>query len=73
MRRKIERMQGEVNEFMDYVKRELARGIDDWEQRLSTAMVKSGPTDLVRRAPAPPAQPAAAPPDAEDAPQSARK
>ena len=56
MRRKIERMQGEVNEFMDYVKRELARGIDDWEQRLSTAMVKSAPTDLVRRtspAPAP--------------------
>src|SRR5262245_40503553 len=52
MRRKIERMQLEVNEFMDYVKRELARGIDDWEQRLSTAMVKSAPTDLVRRAPA---------------------
>src|SRR5207253_2886227 len=37
MRRKIEQMQGEVNEFMDYVKRELARGIDDWEQRLGTA------------------------------------
>ena len=54
MRRKIERMQREVNEFMDYVKRELARGIDDWEQRLSTAMVKSAPTDLVRRAPSPP-------------------
>ena len=54
MRRKIEQMQGEVNEFMDYVKRELARGIDDWEQRLSTAMVKSGPTDLVRRAAAKP-------------------
>ena len=35
MRRKIEQMQGEVNEFMEYVKRELARGIDDWEQRLS--------------------------------------
>ena len=33
---------------MDYVKRELARGIDDWELRLSTAMVKSSPTDLVR-------------------------
>ena len=59
MRRKIERMQGEVNEFMDYVKRELARGIDDWEQRLSTAMVKSGPTDLVRRAPAAQRLPAA--------------
>ena len=47
MRRKIEQMQGEVNEFMDYVKRELARGIDDWEQRLGTALVKSSPTDLV--------------------------
>jgi hypothetical protein len=33
---------------MDYVKRELARGIDDWEQRLSTALVKSSPTDLVK-------------------------
>ena len=51
MRRKIERMQGEVNEFMDYVKRELARGIDDWETRLSTALVKSSPTDLVRHTP----------------------
>jgi hypothetical protein len=44
-------MQGEVNEFMDYVKRELARGIDDWEQRLNTALVKSSPTDMVRHAP----------------------
>jgi hypothetical protein len=51
MRRKIEQMQGEVNEFMDYVKRELARGIDDWEQRLNTALVKSSPTDLVRHMP----------------------
>jgi MerR family transcriptional regulator/heat shock protein HspR len=50
MRRKIEGMQSEVNEFMDYVKRELARGIDDWEQRLGTALVKSSPTDLVKRA-----------------------
>ena len=33
---------------MEYVKHELARGIDDWEQRLSTALVKSSPTDLVR-------------------------
>jgi MerR family transcriptional regulator/heat shock protein HspR len=48
MRRKIEGMQHEVNEFMDYVKRELARGLDDWEQRLGTAMVKSSPTDLVK-------------------------
>ena len=40
---------------MEYVKHELARGIGDWEQRLSTALVKSSPTDLVRAAP--PSQP----------------
>src|SRR6188768_671786 len=50
MRSKIEQMQGEVNLFMEYVKRELARGIDDWEARLSTALVKSSPTDLVKHA-----------------------
>ena len=50
MRLKIERMQHEVNEFMEYVKHELARGLDDWEQRLNTALVKSSPTDLVRAA-----------------------
>jgi MerR family transcriptional regulator/heat shock protein HspR len=50
MRGKIEAMQHEVNEFMDYVKRELSRGLGDWEQRLSTALVKSSPTDLVRSA-----------------------
>jgi MerR family transcriptional regulator/heat shock protein HspR len=54
MRRKIQQMQGEVNEFMEYVKRELARGIDDWEQRLSTALVKVSPTDMVRAAHAAP-------------------
>jgi MerR family transcriptional regulator, heat shock protein HspR len=52
MRRKIEAMQHEVNEFMDFVKRELSRGIGDWEQRLGTALVKSSPTDLVRATPA---------------------
>ena len=51
MRRKIELMQHEVNEFMQYVKHEMARGLDDWEQRLSTALVKSSPTDLVRATP----------------------
>ena len=44
---------------MEYVKRELARGIDDWEQRLSTALVKSSPTDLVRTTPPAPAEPTA--------------
>ncbi|MBS1818736.1 MAG: helix-turn-helix transcriptional regulator [Acidobacteria bacterium] len=55
MRQKIERMQAEVNEFMAYVKQELSRGIGDWEQRLSTAIVKATPTDLVR-ATTPPSQ-----------------
>ena len=50
MREKIEQMQHEVNEFVGYVKRELARGLGDWEQRLGTALVKASPTDLVRAA-----------------------
>ena len=53
MRRKIELMQHEVNDFMEYVKREMVRGVDDWEKRLSTALVKSAPTDLVRASHAP--------------------
>ena len=48
MRGKMDRMQAEVNEFMAYVKQELARGLGDWEQRLGTALVRSTPTDLVR-------------------------
>jgi len=46
MRRKMERMQSEVNEFMQYVKHELARGLGDWEQRLNTALV---PVDHMSR------------------------
>lgn len=48
MRAKIEQMQHEVNEFMTYVKGEMAKGLGDWEQRLNTALVKSSPTPLVR-------------------------
>ncbi len=70
MRTKIEQMQGEVNEFMEYVKRELARGIDDWEQRLSTALVRSSPAQLVRITP-PPATDAAA--EKKDAPPARRR
>jgi hypothetical protein len=43
MRRKMDRMQREVNEFMQYVKGELARGLGDWEQRLNTALVPANP------------------------------
>jgi hypothetical protein len=31
----------------------MTRGIDDWEQRLTTAHVKTTPTDLVRTTPQP--------------------
>ena len=47
MRGRIEQMQGEVNEFMQYVKREMVKGLGDWEQRLNTALVKSSPGGLV--------------------------
>ena len=67
MRRKIERMQSEVNEFMAYVKQELARGLDDWEARLNTALVKSSPTDLVRAATPPVAAGRSSSPDVETA------
>jgi MerR family transcriptional regulator/heat shock protein HspR len=42
MRRKMDRMQKEVNEFMQYVKHELRRGLGEWEQRLNTALVPAG-------------------------------
>ena len=78
MRKRIQQMQEEVNEFMIYVKKELARGLDDWEQRLSTALVKSAPTDLVRAAPPAtedPSRPASTAPvhDTHPPAQSARR
>jgi MerR family transcriptional regulator/heat shock protein HspR len=51
MRRKIETMQREVNEFMQYVKGELARGLGDWEQRLNTALVPTAPIERSTSAP----------------------
>ena len=56
LRERMAQMQQEVNEFMGYVKQEMVRGLGDWEQRLSTAMVKSAPESLGRtgiRAPMP--------------------
>jgi MerR family transcriptional regulator/heat shock protein HspR len=62
MRQKMEDMQHEVNEFMAYVKGELARGLGDWEQRLNTALVRTTPADIVRQPPAGGAGPGAAAP-----------
>src|SRR3954465_6054406 len=72
MRRKIEQMQGEVNLFMEYVKRELARGIDDWEARLSTALVKSSPTDLVKHTTPPRTDEAGSGPALSGTPETAK-
>jgi MerR family transcriptional regulator/heat shock protein HspR len=55
LRERMAQMQHEVNEFMGYVKQEMVRGLGDWEQRLSTAMVRSAPGALGRTAPETPA------------------
>ncbi len=56
MRRRIEQMQQEVNEFVDWVRQELARAAQDgWQERLQQALVRLPPTPLVRTA-HPPAQ-----------------
>ena len=64
MRRKMDRMQKEVNEFMQYVKHELRRGLGDWEQRLNTALVPTGDVHqhAAPDAPATEAEPAGAQP-----------
>ncbi len=51
MRRKMDQMQREVNGFMAYVKREMAPGLGEWEERLGTALVKAAPSSLVRATP----------------------
>jgi MerR family transcriptional regulator, heat shock protein HspR len=68
MRRKMEQMQGEVNEFVGWVREELVKAnLEGWQERLQQALVKLPPSPLVRsplealQSPAQPAvQPAAA-------------
>jgi len=48
MRRKMEQMQREVTEFIDYVKRELRRQEEGWQERVQGALVKLPPSGLVR-------------------------
>ena len=56
MRRKMDRMQHEVNEFMQYVKRELQRGLGDWETRLNTALVPATPAEFAAAKNEPPVE-----------------
>lgn len=51
MRRKMERMQQEMNEFVEYVKEELRRtNQDGWQERFQQALVRLPPTHIVRAA-----------------------
>jgi MerR family transcriptional regulator/heat shock protein HspR len=55
MRRKIEQMQTEVGEFVDYVREELRRSNQEgWQERFQQALVKLPPTQMQKvDAPAP--------------------
>jgi len=51
MRRKMERMQEEVSEFVAWVRQELARAAQEgWQERLQEALVRLPPTPLARAA-----------------------
>jgi MerR family transcriptional regulator/heat shock protein HspR len=54
MRRKMEQMQAEMGEFVDWVKDELVRANrEGWQERFEQALVKLPPTQIVRRAKGP--------------------
>jgi MerR family transcriptional regulator/heat shock protein HspR len=49
MRRKMEQMQAEMNEFVSHVKDELQRGNQEgWQERVEQALVKLPPTQIVK-------------------------
>ena len=49
MRRKMEQMQAEMNEFVNYVKEELRRtNQEGWQERVQQALVRLPPTHIVR-------------------------
>lgn len=49
MRRRMEQMQAEVNEFVGYVRQELLRANQEgWQERFQQALVKLPPTQIVK-------------------------
>ena len=55
MRRKMEQMQAEVSEFVNYVRQELLRANQEgWQERFQQALVKLPPTHIVKTPPEPP-------------------
>jgi MerR family transcriptional regulator, heat shock protein HspR len=66
MRRRMEQVQQEVNEFVAWVGQELGRAAQEgWQERLQQALVRLPPTPLVRAAQSSPL--VAEPPGAHDA------
>ena len=67
MRRRMEQVQQEVTEFVEWVRQELARAAQDgWQERLQQALVRLPPTPLARaadRATGDPLPPASGPPE----------
>jgi MerR family transcriptional regulator/heat shock protein HspR len=49
MRQKMEKMQQEVSEFIDYVQREMGRQEEGWKDRVQNALVRLPPRDLVKK------------------------
>jgi MerR family transcriptional regulator/heat shock protein HspR len=49
MRGKMERMQNEISEFIEYVQREMAKQEDGWRDRVQNALVKLPPRHLVKK------------------------
>ena len=49
MRRKMEKMQVEISEFIEYVQREMGRQEDGWKDRVQNALVRLPPRDLVKK------------------------
>ena len=49
MRHKMESMQHEISEFIDYVQREMGKQEDGWKDRVQNALVRLPPRDLVKK------------------------
>lgn len=51
MRQKMEKMQREIGEFIDYVQREMSKQEEGWKDRVEHALVRLPPKDLVKKDP----------------------
>lgn len=49
MRGKMEKMQREISEFIEYVQREMGKQEEGWKDRVQNALVRLPPRDLVKK------------------------